>query len=105
DDFGTGYSSLNYIRQFPVDIVKIDKSFIDGIASEGDGRALVAMIVDLTRALGLGTIAEGIEASDQLNALRSLGCALGQGYLFSRPVGFEEVFALLATSFVAQPAA
>jgi diguanylate cyclase (GGDEF)-like protein/PAS domain S-box-containing protein len=88
DDFGTGYSSLNYLRQFPVDIIKIDRSFVEGIAADGDQRALVAMIIDLARALGLGQVAEGIERQDQLAALQSLGCGFGQGYLFARPVDF-----------------
>jgi diguanylate cyclase (GGDEF)-like protein/PAS domain S-box-containing protein len=95
DDFGTGYSSLNYLRQFPVDIVKIDRSFVEGIAADGDQRALVAMIIDLARALGLRQVAEGIERPDQLAELRSLGCGFGQGYLFARPVDFADLGLLM----------
>jgi EAL domain-containing protein (putative c-di-GMP-specific phosphodiesterase class I) len=91
DDFGTGYSSLNYLRQFPVDIVKIDRSFIEGIATDGHQRALVAMIVDLARALGLRQVAEGIERPEQLTELQALGCGFGQGYLYSRPVDLADL--------------
>ena len=98
DDFGTGYSSLNYLRQFPVDIVKIDRSFVDGIDADGDQRALVAMIVDLARALGLAQVAEGIERPDQLAELRSLGCDFGQGFLYARPIAFDDLDRLLGTN-------
>jgi EAL domain-containing protein (putative c-di-GMP-specific phosphodiesterase class I) len=105
DDFGTGYSSLNYLRQFPVDIVKIDRSFVDGIEAGGDQRALVAMIVDLTLALGLRVVAEGIERPDQLAALRALGCGYGQGFLFARPVDLASLLPLLASPFGSKSAA
>jgi EAL domain-containing protein (putative c-di-GMP-specific phosphodiesterase class I) len=105
DDFGTGYSSLNYLRRFPVDIVKIDRSFVDGIETDADQRALVAMIVDLTLALGLRVVAEGIERPDQLAELRLLGCSHGQGYFFARPAGLAELVGLLAIPFLAKPAA
>jgi diguanylate cyclase (GGDEF)-like protein/PAS domain S-box-containing protein len=101
DDFGTGYSSLNYLRRFPVDIVKIDRSFLDKIETDPDQRALVAMIVDLTVALGLRVVAEGIERPEQLAELRALGCSHGQGFFFARPVGFAELGPLLATDFAA----
>ena len=105
DDFGTGYSSLNYLRQFPVDIVKIDRSFIEGIASNAEQRALVAMIVDLGRALGLQPVAEGIERPDQLRELLAVGCGYGQGYLFSRAVDLAALEALLASDRALLPAA
>ncbi|MEA2609596.1 MAG: hypothetical protein QOJ75_1839 [Chloroflexota bacterium] len=105
DDFGTGYSSLNYLRQFPVDIVKIDRSFVEGIATDGDQRALVAMIIDLARALGLRQVAEGIERQDQLAELQSLGCGFGQGYLFARPVDFAGIELLLDSGVDLEPAA
>jgi diguanylate cyclase (GGDEF)-like protein len=95
DDFGTGYSSLNYLRRFPVDIVKMDRSFVDGIAVDGHQRALVAMIVDLARALGLRQVAEGIERPEQLAELKSLGCGFGQGFLFARPLAFADLDLLL----------
>jgi diguanylate cyclase (GGDEF)-like protein/PAS domain S-box-containing protein len=105
DDFGTGYSSLNHLRRFPVDVVKIDKSFVDDIEAGGDQRALVAMIIDLTLALGLRVVAEGIERPDQLLALRALGCDYGQGFLFARPVAFPDLLPLLGTALGAKPAA
>ena len=86
DDFGTGYSSLNYLRRFPMDVLKIDKSFVDGVAENPDDNALVEAIVTLGRALGLTVVAEGIEERAQADALLALGCPLGQGYLFSRPL-------------------
>ena len=95
DDFGTGYSSLNYLRQFPVDIVKIDRSFVDGIEVDDDQRALVAMIVELTVALGLHVVAEGIERPEQRALLTSLGCEQGQGFLFAGPMELASLVARL----------
>ena len=91
DDFGTGYSSLSYLRQFPVDQVKIDRSFIRGLRPGAvEEVALVRSIVELCRTLRLQTVAEGIEEREQLDVLTELGCDLGQGYLFSRPVTAEQ---------------
>jgi diguanylate cyclase (GGDEF)-like protein/PAS domain S-box-containing protein len=86
DDFGKGYSSLNYIRQFPVDILKVDKSFIDGVDQDGEVSALTGAIIDLASVLKIRPVAEGIEESEQLERLIELGCDLGQGFLFSRPL-------------------
>ncbi len=86
DDFGTGQSSLAYLAVFPVDILKIDKSFVDEVDTDAKVRALVLAIIEMARALGAVTIGEGIERPAQLAALRSLGCRLGQGYLLGRPV-------------------
>jgi diguanylate cyclase (GGDEF)-like protein/PAS domain S-box-containing protein len=86
DDFGTGYSSLNYLRTFPVDIVKIDRSFVAGIAEDDSQRAVVAAIVELAGIRGLQQVAEGIESADELAELRRLGCDFGQGYFFARPL-------------------
>jgi EAL domain-containing protein (putative c-di-GMP-specific phosphodiesterase class I) len=87
DDFGTGYSSLAYLREFPVDILKIDRSFVEAASSgAAGGEALVRAIVDLAAGLHLATIAEGIEHQDQADFLMSLGCTTGQGYLFARPM-------------------
>lgn len=96
DDFGTGYSSLSYLRQFPVDVLKIDKSFVDGIAHGGDGAALARTIVALADTLQLHTVAEGIEDGAQHTALRSLGCTLGQGFLFARPMAQAELLRCIA---------
>ena len=97
DDFGTGYSSLRYLRSFPVDVLKIAKPFVDGIDQE-DGRewAFARLITDLATTLGLVTVAEGIEVSGQHDRLVELGCAYGQGYLYSRPVDATAVDGLLA---------
>ncbi len=83
DDFGTGYSSLTYLRRFPVDTVKLDRSFVEGVGTDPGDTAIVTAVVDLAAALGLQSVAEGIETPEQLTLLRSLGCHTGQGYLFS----------------------
>ena len=86
DDFGTGYSSLSLLRQFPVDLVKIDRSFIEPVLSERSAYAIVKAVLSMCRDMGLPTVAEGIETTQQLDLLRELGCSHGQGYLFGRPV-------------------
>ena len=91
DDFGTGYSSLSYLRQFPVDVLKIDRSFIQGVAGSGKEAALTRTIVALGEMLQLKTVAEGVENTAQRSHLRELGCAMGQGYLFARPVSETEL--------------
>jgi diguanylate cyclase (GGDEF)-like protein/PAS domain S-box-containing protein len=95
DDFGTGYSSLGYIQQFEFDVLKIDKSFVDGLET-GTNRQIVAAVLDLARELGVRTIAEGIETEVQDGVLRELGCRYGQGYLYSRPVAESAFRELLA---------
>jgi diguanylate cyclase (GGDEF)-like protein/PAS domain S-box-containing protein len=85
DDFGTGYSSLAYLRQFPLDFVKIDKSFIESLNVTKEGDAIVAAIIGLSHAVHLTVVAEGIESPAQLEVLQSLGCDCGQGFLFARP--------------------
>jgi diguanylate cyclase (GGDEF)-like protein len=104
DDFGTGYSSLAYLRQFPVDALKIDRSFISGIAASADSQALIHTLVQLGKALGLETLGEGIEQEDQLRHLQHEQCDSGQGFLFARPLDPEAVTALL-DSRSAAPAA
>ena len=84
DDFGTGYSSLAYLRQFPVDALKIDRSFISAMADSPESGALIHTLVELGRTLGLETLAEGIEDNDQLAKLREEHCDRGQGFLFSK---------------------
>jgi diguanylate cyclase (GGDEF)-like protein len=91
DDFGTGYSSLAYLRQFPVDLLKIDRSFVSDIGTRPEARTLAADIVTLARALGVTSVAEGIETQEQLALLRSMGCTLGQGYLLGRPMSAEQL--------------
>ncbi|HEX5198480.1 MAG TPA: EAL domain-containing protein [Actinoplanes sp.] len=86
DDFGTGYSSLSYLRRFPVDELKIDRSFINAMNRSAEDLALVRTVIDLAEALRLQTVAEGIEDADQLATLRTLGCRIGQGYHLSRPL-------------------
>jgi diguanylate cyclase (GGDEF)-like protein len=90
DDFGTGYSSLAYLQRFPVDVLKIDKAFVDCVARGGNDSALARTIVTLAEMLQLTTVAEGIEDPDQLAELRQMGCQLGQGYLFARPLPVSE---------------
>jgi diguanylate cyclase (GGDEF)-like protein len=96
DDFGTGYSSLSYLDRFSVDVLKIDRTFIDGFGADREGPVLVRAIIELAQALGLQVVAEGIERVDQLAPLRALGCELGQGYLFSRPMEADALSGLLA---------
>jgi len=83
DDFGTGYSSLAYLKQLPVDTLKIDRRFIDGVASDPDDRSIVEAVISLGQALGLMCLAEGVESDEQLEALVQLGCESGQGYLWA----------------------
>ncbi|MFG2651867.1 aminotransferase class I/II-fold pyridoxal phosphate-dependent enzyme [Streptomyces sp. NPDC048436] len=95
DDFGTGFSSLRYLREFPIDVLKIDKSFIDDIARDARQVALVEGIVHLADTLGMQIIAEGIEESAQRDLLAGMGCRFGQGYLFARPLTAEQGESLL----------
>jgi len=96
DDFGTGYSSLTALHRFPVDALKIDRSFVSTINDDGDGNdVIVRSTVALAHSLGLPVIAEGIECPDQLRRLRSLGCEFGQGYLFSRALSEKDTRSLL----------
>ncbi len=84
DDFGTGYSSLSYLKRLPIDILKIDKSFVDGLGSEEDDTSIVHAIIEMARTLGLEVVAEGVETPTQLRCLQDLGCSHGQGYLWDR---------------------
>jgi diguanylate cyclase (GGDEF)-like protein/PAS domain S-box-containing protein len=96
DDFGTGYSSLTYVRMFPIDALKIDRSFVDGLCSSSEDAAIVAAVISMGRALGVRVVAEGVESQDQASVLQTLGCTLAQGYLFSRPVPADALAGLLA---------
>ncbi|MFN7150097.1 MAG: putative bifunctional diguanylate cyclase/phosphodiesterase [Microthrixaceae bacterium] len=98
DDFGTGYSSLTYLRRFPVDAVKLDQSFVQGIGVDAGDAAIVEAVVGLAVALGKVCIAEGVETADQADALTALGCDSAQGYLFSEPLTADEVTELLVAA-------
>jgi EAL domain-containing protein (putative c-di-GMP-specific phosphodiesterase class I) len=91
DDFGTGYSSLSYLQRIPVDILKIDKSFIDPIRGPAQGTALSEVVLKLAQALDLRTVAEGVEATDQLIALHRLGCNWAQGFVLAHPVPIADL--------------
>ena len=95
DDFGTGYSSLSYLQRFPIDILKIDKSFVDGIVRGGNQAALARTIISLGDSLALRTVAEGIETDAQRTVLRDLGCQLGQGFLYARPLDASAIPAVI----------
>ena len=91
DDFGTGYSSLTYLRRFPLDAVKVDRSFVAGMMSDPDDLAIVTAVVSLGQSLGLTVVAEGVENAEQLERLRALGCHFAQGYYIGRPGPAEQV--------------
>jgi EAL domain-containing protein (putative c-di-GMP-specific phosphodiesterase class I) len=99
DDFGTGYASLAYLRQYPVDVLKIDRSFVTEITTNDYDRRLVAGIVSLSQALGMTVTAEGVETVEQACALREMGCPGAQGYLYSPAVPAEEITAHLDTEY------
>ncbi|HET9769559.1 MAG TPA: bifunctional diguanylate cyclase/phosphodiesterase [Acidimicrobiia bacterium] len=95
DDFGTGYASLAFARSLPADSIKIDRYLVAGLTTSAEDRALVTAVVELANSIGVATVAEGVETEEQLEVLRLLGCTLGQGYLFSRPVDAAEFSGLL----------
>jgi EAL domain-containing protein (putative c-di-GMP-specific phosphodiesterase class I) len=96
DDFGTGYSSLAYLKRFPVDTIKIDRSFIQGIPHEAGDATLTQAIIAMAHSLGLRTVAEGVETADQLEFLRAHQCDEIQGYYFSRPLPYADLQAMLS---------
>lgn len=95
DDFGTGYSSLSYLKRFPINALKIDKSFVQGVCTDSDDSKLVSAVINLGRSFHLQVIAEGVETRDQFVALQAQNCAEGQGYYFQKPIVADEFAKLL----------
>jgi diguanylate cyclase (GGDEF)-like protein/PAS domain S-box-containing protein len=103
DDFGTGHSSLAYLKQFPVHEVKVDRTFVQGIADSPVDSAIVRAVIDLANAMGISAVAEGVETEDQLAGLRMLGCPVGQGFYFSHPLRADQFDELLTCHFARIP--
>jgi EAL domain-containing protein (putative c-di-GMP-specific phosphodiesterase class I) len=101
DDFGTGYSSLAYLTRLPIDTLKVDRAFVEGLGTEDRGSAVTEAIIAMARALSLGVIAEGVETESQVNELKRLGCELAQGFYFSEPLPAERITRLLSGSRLA----
>jgi len=91
DDFGTGYSSLNYLKRLPIDVLKIDQSFVKECSTKSEDFQICSTIITLANNLGLTTIAEGVESEEQWSLLRDLGCQIFQGYLFNKPMSHLEI--------------
>jgi EAL domain-containing protein (putative c-di-GMP-specific phosphodiesterase class I) len=98
DDFGTGYSSLSYLHKFPINILKVDRSFVGRVGATGENLEIVRAIVMLARSLGMEVVAEGVETAVQLAQMRAIGCEYGQGYFFSKPLDSEAATGLLRRS-------
>jgi EAL domain-containing protein (putative c-di-GMP-specific phosphodiesterase class I) len=104
DDFGTGYASLSHLKQFPVNVIKIDRSFVSDMETEAGDAAIVKAVLSLGQSLGIRVVAEGVETAAQASFLRQHGCDIGQGYHFGRPMPAEEVLHLLTSSALSPPA-
>jgi EAL domain-containing protein (putative c-di-GMP-specific phosphodiesterase class I) len=98
DDFGTGYSSLSALHRYPVEVLKIDRSFVRGLKDSPEETVFLSAIIDLARTLGMRTVAEGVETAEQLTRLRDLGCEKAQGHYVSEPLPAEVATQLLVTS-------
>lgn len=98
DDFGTGYSSLSYLHRFPVNALKIDRSFVNLIDSQGESCEIVKTIITLAHSLGMKAIAEGVETPNQLMHLRNLGCEAAQGYFFAKPLNCQMAESIIANN-------
>lgn len=98
DDFGTGYASLTHLRRLPVTFVKIDQSFVQGMATDQEDDQIVSAVIDLAANLGLRSIAEGVETQAQRERLQELGCDQAQGYLFARPIRAEDLPQAIAST-------
>jgi len=103
DDFGTGYSSLSYLHLYPLDTLKIDRSFVQGVRKEPRRMRILKAIVHLARDLGISVVAEGIETEDELEAIRALECDLLQGFLLSKPIPAELILTRLRRGSLASP--
>ena len=95
DDFGTGYSSLSYLHRFPIDLLKVDRSFVSAMEENTENGEIVRTVIALAKALNLKVVAEGIESIHQFHQLRILGCEYGQGYLFSKPLQVADIERML----------
>ncbi len=100
DDFGTGYSSLSYLHRFPIDNLKIDRSFIKNINCHRESYEIVRTIITLAHSLKMNAIAEGIETIEQLDRLKTLGCGYAQGFLFAKPLDFKSLESKIFNSFL-----
>jgi EAL domain-containing protein (putative c-di-GMP-specific phosphodiesterase class I) len=98
DDFGTGYSALNYLSRYPVNFIKIDKSFIMDVASEDKARSLAAVLINMAKVLDVQVVAEGVETKVQLDVLKDLGCDFIQGYYFSKPLRADDFVTFIRQS-------
>jgi EAL domain-containing protein (putative c-di-GMP-specific phosphodiesterase class I) len=98
DDFGTGYSSLSYLKRFPIDTLKIDRSFVRDMTTDADDASIVSAVISMGKSLHLRVVAEGVETREQLSLLRAQSCPEGQGYYFSRPVAAGEFTQLLCAA-------